>query len=154
VILQELKKHLELNKEKLFGDWVKRNSSYDCYICDRLCMDEDTVRYWDAVWKGQPIEFKKGKSIWLDLVRFSEAFLKCNPEASKETLTLFFIPNKAKDRIEQIVCVETYKLIEHIGLNREQAKQLVELNASVPRSLNVQTSLTPKDVRNIATFIV
>jgi hypothetical protein len=117
-------------------------------------MEEDTVRYWDAIWNNQEIEFKKGNSIWLDLVRYSEVLLQSNEDASKDTLTLFFIPNKAKDKIEEIICVVTKKLIEYIKLDQEKAEQLILLSENVPRSLNAQASLTKKDIRNIATFIV
>jgi hypothetical protein len=75
-------------------------------------------------------------------------------ESSKETITLFFIPNKSKDVIEEIICVNTKDLINFINLNEDSAKQLIELNEKVPRSLNAQASLTKKDIRTIATFIV
>lgn len=136
---------------KLIGDWIKNNSSYDSYICDILNMTEDTVRYWDAIWNNQHIEFKKGNSIWLDLVRYSEILLKTNMESSKEIITLFFIPNKRKDVIEEIICVTTKDLI---NLDEDGAKQLIGLNEKVPRSLKAQASLTKKDIRVIATFIV
>ncbi|WP_456485285.1 hypothetical protein [Hydrogenimonas sp.] len=154
MIIKQLEQHLEKNKEKLIGEWIKNNSSYDGYICSILNMQEDTVRYWDAIWNDQQIEFKKGNSIWLDLVRYSEILLKVNTDASKETLTLFFIPNKTKDKIEEVICVTTKKLIEYIKLDREKAEQLILLNKNVPRSLNAQASLTKKDIRNIAIFII
>jgi hypothetical protein len=153
-MLNQLEQHLIENKNKLMGEWIKNNSSYDGYICDILNMTEDTVRYWDAIWNNQYIEFKKGNSIWLDLVRYSEILLKTNIESSKETITLFFIPNKSKDVIEEIICVITKDLINLINLNEDSAKQLIELNEKVPRSLNAQASLTKKDIRTIATFIV
>jgi hypothetical protein len=152
--IKQLKEHLEKNKENLIGEWIKNNSSYDGYICDILNMHEDTVRYWDAIWNNQQIEFKKGNSIWLDLVRYSEILLKTNIDASKETLTLFFIPNKSKNEIEEVICVETKTLIKFINLDEEKAKQLILLNENVPRSLNAQASLTKKDIRSIAIFIV
>ena len=154
MIVEQLKQHLEKNKEKLIGEWIKNNSSYDSYICNILDMKENTVRYWDAIWQNKQIEFKKGNSIWLDLVRYSKILLKVNSDASKETLTLFFIPNKAKDKIEEVICVSTNKLIEYIKLDKEKAKQLISLNENVPRSLNAQASLTKKDVKSIAIFIV
>ena len=154
MIIKQLQQHLIDNKEYLIGKWIKNNSSYDGYICDILNMEEDTVRYWDAIWNNQQIEFKKGNSIWLDLVRYSEILLQSNEDASKDTVTLFFIPNKTKDKIEEVICVITKKLIEYINLDQEKAKQLILLNKNVPRSLNAQASLTKKDIRSIATFIV
>ena len=152
--IEQLKQHLKTNKKNLIGEWIKKNSSYENDICYILDMQEDKVRYWDAIWKNQPIEFKKGNYIWLDLVRYSEILLKINEDACRETLTLFFIPNKTKNKIEEIICVDTKKLIEYIKLDKEKAKQLILLNENVPRSLNAQASLTKKDVRNIASFIV
>lgn len=154
MIISELKHHLEKNKEKLIGEWIKKNSSYDNDICKILNMKEDTVRYWDAIWNNQQIEFKKGNSIWLDLVRYSETLLQINPDASKETLTLFFIPNSTKDKIEEIICVTTKKLIEYIKLDKKKAKELILLKENVPRSFNAQASLTKKDIKKIARFIV
>ena len=154
MIIEQLQRHLENKKDNLIGEWIKNNSSYDGYICKILDMEEDTVRYWDAIWNNQEIEFKKGNSIWLDLVRYSEVLLQSNEDASKDTLTLFFIPNKAKDKIEEIICVVTKKLIEYIKLDQEKAEQLILLSENVPRSLNAQASLTKNDIRNIATFIV
>lgn len=153
-MIDQLKQHLTNNKDNLIGEWIQNNSSYDGYICDILNMTEDTVIYWDAIWNEQYIEFKKGNSIWLDLVRYSEILLKSNDDASKETITLFFIPNKLRDTIEEIICVKTKDLIKFINLNQDGAKQLITLNDKVPRSLNAQASLTKKDIRGIATFIV
>ena len=154
MIVKQLEQHLKKHKEKLIGEWIKNNSSYDGYICDILDMEEDTVRYWDAIWNNQQIEFKKGNSIWLDLVRYSEILLQVNVNSSKETLTLFFIPNKLRDKIEEIICVRTKNLIEYIKLDKVKAEQLISLNEKVPRSLNAQASLTKKDIRKIAIFIV
>ncbi len=117
-------------------------------------MHINAARYWDAQWKTYYIKFKKGISIWLDLVRYSETFLKINEDASKETLTLFFIPNRKRERIEEIICVQTKSIIEKIRLTGEIASQLIKLNKAVPRSLNAQASLTKKDVRNLAEFII
>lgn len=154
MIIKQLEQHLKNKKDYLIGEWIKNNNSYDGYICDILDMQEDTGRYWDVIWNSQQIEFKKGNSIWLDLVRYSEILLQSNVNASKDTLTLFFIPNKTKNKIEEIICVTTKKLIEYIKLDQEKAEQLILLNENVPRSLNAQASLTKKDIRSIATFIV
>jgi len=41
-----------------------------------------------------------------------------------------------------------------IGLTEEQAKFLVKIKESVPRSLNAQASLTMKDIEDIKAFSV
>lgn len=154
LMIQELKEHLELNKEILHGDWVRNNSSYDGDICKLLNMEENTVRYWDAIWNGMYIEFKKGNSIWLDLVRYSEVLTKSNSDAEKETFTLFFIPNKERTGIVQVIGVRTQDIIDKLGLNEIYSKELLELNSIVPRSLNAQASLTKKDVTSISSFVI
>ena len=150
----DLKSHLKTNKPYLTGSWVDRNASYEDDICLLLRMNPKKSRYWDAEWNGLFLEFKKGKSIWLDLVRYSEIFLQVDTDASKETMTVFFIPNKARTQIEEIVVVDTKRLIEKLLLNTEVAKALIELNRMVPRSLNAQASLTLKDIRYISRWIV
>ena len=66
--MQDLVKHLSSNKALLTGEWLKKNSNYEKDICTILGMEEDTKRYWDAIWKQYYIEFKKGRSIWIDMV--------------------------------------------------------------------------------------
>ena len=152
--MQNLRTHLEKNIYNLKGEWVKKNSSYDKYICDILDMTEDTCRYWDAIWNSYFIEFKKGKSIWLDLVRFSEEILKINSNAEKHTITLFFIPNKEKNEILKIIGVKTSKIIKKLKLNEENAIFFIMSNENLPRSFNAQASLTIKDISEIADFII
>ena len=100
------------------------------------------------------MEFKKGRSIWLDLVRYSEILLSITPEAQTETITLFFLPTAYKNSIEEIVVVETKRLIEKMNLTDEIAHRLLELNEQVPRSLNAQASLTVNDIKMISDIIV
>ena len=100
------------------------------------------------------LEFKKGKSIWLDLVRYSEILLRVTTEASRPTITLFFVPGPYRYEIEEIVVVETNHLIEKLKLNEEIASSLVALNKHVPRQLNAQASLTLADIREIAQAII
>lgn len=153
-MFDDLKEHLSKNGNQLYGLWIRNNSSYDSDICDILEMNVSTGRYWDAQWNEYYMEFKKGNSIWLDLVRYSEIFLKINKDASKDTLTLFFIPDKERKKIEEVICVETKSIIKKVKLTEEIAKQLINLNDVVPRSFNAQASLTKKDVRDLAEFII
>jgi hypothetical protein len=63
----------------LNGEFVSKNSGYDGDICNIIQeFTETTTRYWDCIWESENlyIEFKKGKSIWLDLVRYSERCYK------------------------------------------------------------------------------
>lgn len=151
---EELRNHLLILKKELQGEWIEKRSGYDKYICDALQMKPMKSRYWDAEWNGFFLEFKKGRSIWLDLVRYSEVFLKVNTDASRETITLFFVPTQYKDKIEEIIVVETKSLIEKLRLTDKLARSLVELNAYVPRQLNAQASLTVNDVKEISRWVV
>jgi hypothetical protein len=150
----ELKNHLQANLKFLEGDWVKQNSGYENSICQLLGMMTNTGRYWDAKWNEHFLEFKKGRSIWLDLVRYSEILKKCNEDACQEVLSLFFIPDKEREKIIEILCVKTGLIIENLKLNEPYAETILELNKLVPRSLNAQASLTVADLRKIAQFIV
>ena len=109
---------------------------------------------WDAQWNGYKIEFKKWTSIWLDLIRYSEIVLWTTDNANNETITLFFIPDKDKLKIQEVLWIRTTLLIEKLWLDMEMAKILLEIHNTVPRSLNAQASLTVKDVRIIADFII
>jgi hypothetical protein len=154
LVYEDLKNHLLSFMFTLEGDWVQKKDQYEQFICDALLMQVDQGRYWDARWGNYVIEFKKGKSIWLDLVRYSEILLNHNESADIPVVNLFFIPNKEKTFIEEIICVETNKIISFLNLNIVFAQQLIELNSKVPRSLNAQASLTVRDLRNISEFII
>ncbi len=150
----DLKRHLSILKKELKGYWIEKNSGYDEDICNILEMTPRKSRYWDAEWNDLFLEFKKGRSIWLDLVRYGEILLKVSPEASRETVTIFFIPHKVENAIEEILVVDTKRLIEKLCLTDEIAVRLVELKKHVPRQLNAQASLTLRDVRNISCWII
>ena len=156
-LLDNLKGYLIENINKLSGEFVKKNNGYDAMICHILSeFQVNTSRYWDAVWvkKELHIEFKKGKSIWLDLVRYSEQKLGINNEAKIDSITLFFIPDRNKDHIEKIVGMKTENILNKLNLNDDEAKFIINLNNKVPRSLNAQASLTVNDIMGISDFIV
>jgi len=132
-----------LNK-KLVGEWVKRQSAYEQDLCRELNWQDKENRYFDAICDGINIEIKKGTSIWLDLRRYAETVKNQGPE----TITVFFIPNKTKDFIKTIFIVNTNKIIDWLNINRETADKILDIQ--VPRSLNMQASMTIKDVQKIA----
>jgi len=148
-----LKEHIAL----LSGSFVSKNSGYDGDICELIDgFEETTTRYWDCFWRDEflHIEFKKGRSVWLDLVRYSEIILGSSDESNIKTFTLFFIPDNRRSKIVEIIGLETSKLIEKNNLDKKDAIQLLDLNKTVPRSFNAQASLTLSDIRNISDFIV
>lgn len=150
----ELKNLLIAKKSNLFWHFVKQNSWYDAELAAILWMSADTCRYWDAIWNEQKIEFKKWRSIWLDLIRYSEILLKISPESSEDTITIFFIPDTSREKIVQIIWVKTEKIIQKLKLDLNISKSLIEMQQRMPRSLNAQASLTVKDVRDFADFII
>lgn len=152
--INELKIYLVSLKHNLVWDFLKNNSSYDWDICKVLFMEENTWRYWDAKWEWLNIEFKKWKSVWLDLIRYSEVVVWIDNSSRQKTFTLFFIPNKEKDKIIEIIWVNTERIIDKLWLDISIAKIFIELNKKMPRSLNAQASLTIKDIREIADFII
>jgi hypothetical protein len=129
---------------------VGRNSSYDAGACRALGLKLAVGRYWDAVLDGAAIELKKGKSIWIDLVRVAEQVTGSSEEARRETVTLFLIPDSERRQLEAAHLVPTGRLIDHLRVTPERAEVLLELKRSVPRSLNAQASLTVGDVRDLA----
>ncbi len=149
-----IEKHIIKHKKYLKGKWVKRNSGYDKAICKVLSMIPRKSRYWDAEWQGKLYEFKKGKSVWLNLVRYSEIILRTTTEATKPTTTLFFVPNPNRYKIQEIIIVETKHLIKRLKLNKKVASSLTSLSKYVPRQLNAQANLTLKDIREIAKAII
>ncbi len=155
--INDLESHLKNYIGSLGGDFVNKNSGYENAICEIIeGFSESTDRYWDCVWKEKymHIELKKGTSIWLDLVRYSEVILEKNPNAQTKTFTLFFIPNKEKTLIKEIIGIKTDTIIDKLSINAEHAKQLLSLNEVVPRSFNAQASLTVNDVKKLADFII
>lgn len=152
--IERLKELLKKYKVNLYWDFVKNNSNYDWDICNILWIDKDTGRYWDAQFEWLKIEFKKWKSIWLDLIRYSEIHLWINDNSKEKTITLFFIPDKDRNKIIEILGVFTDKIIWKLSLNKEISEILIELNNKMPRSLNAQASLTVKDIKDFADFII
>ncbi len=87
-------------------------------------------------------------------MRYGEVILKANTQACQETVTLFFIPNPARDKIEEVVGAKTEVLVAKMGLTEQDAKVLLDLAKKVPRSLNAQARLTVTDIQRLKAFSV
>lgn len=135
--------------DEITGSFINMNSSYENGLCGVLGWHVDKNRYFDATFQGLKIEIKKGRSIWLDLVRYSEIILGFGED---NTITAFFIPAREKDKINTLFVVDTKDLIKELRLNNDIAKTLLSLQKTVPRSLNVQASLTVADISKIAFY--
>lgn len=155
--MEELSNYLQEKKKVLKGCWISKNSGYENEACINLGFNCETKRYWDSEYNGLYIEIKKGKSIWLDEVRYCEIFMSDkieNEECKKETITMFLIPSKDKQRIENIILIDTVKLIQYLKINVEWAERLLIRKRETKRSLNCQQSMTIKDLKSIADYII
>jgi len=155
--MEKLNHYLQYKIKELNGEWISKNSGYEKEACINLGFKCDTKRYWDCEYNGLYIELKKGKSIWLDEVRYCEIFMSDkidNEECKKETITIFMIPSKDKNKIENIIIIDTQKLIPFMKINTEWAEILLTRHKKTTRSLNCQQSMTIKDLKLIADYII
>lgn len=140
----------------LEGDWVTKNSGYEGALAGALGWQAEPSRYWDArTPSGVLVEFKKGRSIWLDLVRFAEVILSNDGDANQPTVTLFFVPERHRSRHERRKIVEvlglpTRNVIDALKLSVDEAHSLVALHRKLPRAFNAQARFTLSDVRRMA----
>ena len=77
-----------------------------------------------------------------------------NEECKQETITMFLIPSKDKNRIETIILIDTRKIIQFLNINAEWAERLLIRKKETVRSLNCQQSMTIKDLKSIADCII
>ena len=154
IMYERLREHLHTLKADLKGYWILDYSPYKENLCHILKMRCRKSGYWDAEWEGLFLEFEKGRNIRLDLLRYSKALLKLDPDASVSTLTAFFIPTQRRERIEKIIVVDTRRLIKKLDLTEEVAKGLIALNKRIAGKLNAQASLTLKDLKEISLWTV
>ena len=155
--MEELYIYLKNKIKELDGVWISKNSGYEKEACFNLGFNCQTKRYWDCDYNGLYIEIKKGKSIWLDEVRYCEIFMSDkidNDECKQKTITIFLIPSNDKKKIENIIIVDTKKLIKFMQINTEWAERLLIRHKETIRSLNCQQSMTLKDVKLIADYII
>ena len=150
--MDELKTHIESIVGELDGEWIAKNSGYEKEACQQLRFKCDTKRYWDCIYNQSYIEIKKGKSIWLDEVRYCEILMSDDNDHKKNTITIFIIPTKNKRRIEKIYIIDTKKLIEFMKITLEWGAILLKRKKQTTRSLNCQQSMTLKDLKNIADY--
>ena len=156
--MEQLNIYLQNKINELNGAWISKNSGYEKEACINLGFNCQTKRYWDCEYNGLYIEIKKGKSIWLDEVRYCEIFMSdkiyINDECKQKTITIFLIPSNDKNKIENIIIIDTLKLIKFMQINTEWAERLLLRNKEAKRSLNCQQSMTLKDVKLIADYII
>jgi len=160
--IHELKAYLQTKINSLSGAWINKNSGYEQLVCDKLGFTCQTSRYWDCVYNGLYIEVKKGKSIWLDEIRYAEQIsIQTNTSIDlpidnkfQKTITIFLIHNKDKTAISNIYVIDTDKLIKFMNITPEWAISLIARRKDVKRCLNCQQSMTVKDLAQIADYVV
>jgi hypothetical protein len=153
--MENLKSHLTYKINELNGDWISKKSGYEKGVCQQLGFTYETKRYWDCLFNNTYIEIKKGKSIWLDEVRYCEILMNKtidNEDCKKDTITIFIIPTKDKKNIEKIYIIDTKKIILFLKLTPEWATTLLLRRTQIKRSLNCQQSMTISDLNNIADY--
>ena len=149
--------HLQTTINKLKGPWISKNSGYEKEACLNLGFNCETKRYWDCEYDGSYIEIKKGKSIWLDEVRYCEIFMSDNidnDECKKKTITMFLIPTKDKKKVEKIYIIDTQKLIDFMKIDKVWAERLLSRHKQTKRGVNCQQRMTIKDLRLIADYTI
>ena len=107
------------------GEWTKNNYNYESGLCECVRWNKVSTRYYDAIFDTLKIEIKKGKSIQLDLVRYSEIVLG---KGDEDTITAFFIPNNDRTEITHIYFVKTKSIIELLRIDKTNAEYLLHLN--------------------------
>ena len=155
--MDNLHNYLQTKINELNGTWIYKNSGYEKEACLNLGFNCETKRYWDCEYDGSYIEIKKGKSIWLDEVRYCEIFMSDtidNDECKKKTITMFLIPTKDKNKIEKIYIIDTQKLIDFMKIDKVWAERLLSRHKQTTRSLNCQQSMMIKDLRLIADYTI
>ncbi len=150
----DLKEHLRRHIDACRGNWVRKRNGYEGPLCGALGIELEETRYQDGTWADFSIELKKGKSVWLDLVRYSEILLEKPHLNSPKSVGLFCVPDNEKEIITDIIAVPTPNLLRKLALSDAHARALLELRDHLPRQLNAQASLTVKDVRAIADFSI
>lgn len=159
-------------------EWINKNNNYEDGACKCIGLAIKKGRYADAEFNGYSIELKKGQSIWLDLVRYSELLTgiknikgskdeksikkaKEELESAKEklfngkSLTIFLITEKdntGNRMVSRIAGIKTNDIISHVKLDEDMAKKILELQNKLPRQLNAQASMTVNDVIKKAIF--
>ena len=152
--MEQLNEYLHGKMEDLRGSWISKNSGYENDLCIILGFNCQKERYWDCEYNDLYIEIKKGKSIWLDEVRYSEIFMGINDKCKQKTITIFLIPSKDKNKIENIIIVDSQKLIDYLKIDAKSAEFLLTHREIINRSLNCQQSVSLKDLKSMADYIV
>lgn len=150
--MTELNTYLQHKIKELNGTWISKNSGYEKEACINLGFTCETKRYWDCKYNDTYIEIKKGKSIWLNEVRYCEIVMNSNEDCKKKTFTIFIIPSKNKTIIDTIYIIDTQKLIHFMKLTPEWAVQVLCRYKETGKSLNYQYPMTIKELREIADF--
>ena len=145
-------------KEKIVnmeGDWVVPKNNYEKNFCDILdweCIPKG--RYYDAKSEKNSIyiEIKKGiGGMWLDMIRYSEILLGIG---TQDTITVFLNWSKKLKRVNRIYVINTKVLMHALGLTKDIAKSILDMNKTFPGRINHLQCMTQTKIKNIAKHII
>lgn len=142
------------NFHLLKGSFVVPKNSYETDLCKVIGWEVFDSRYYDALSKNQNvfIELKKGQgSMHFDMIRYSEIVLGFGKQ---DTVTVFFKWNKKREQITEALVIDTRKIIQFLGLDREKAKRCLAIHRNAVRGVNMLAAATITDLRKLADFQV
>lgn len=150
--MQPLINDIQLNIDKMVGDYVIKMNSYEKDFCTLMNWECVNSRYYDCVTGNNYIELKKGKSMmWFDMVRYSEIFLG---KGTQNTITLFIQYDKTKKRVNEIYIIPTVNIIKFLKIDKDTAEFAIKTYNNQTRGLNMQASMSKNDMKSIATHII
>jgi hypothetical protein len=136
------------------GDWIIPKNNYENVFCDLLNWKCSCSRYYDAINTQHDIyiEIKKGiGGMWLDMIRYSEILLGTG---TQDTVTVFFNWNKKLKRVNRIFVINTKILMRGLGLTKDIAKSILELDKTLPGRINHLQCMTMNQIKKISSYII
>jgi len=108
----------------LEGECIENSRSYDKKLCEltKGLLIHENRTYWDAVTPyGAHVENKKCKgSMWFNLGRYAQIYLKLDEDSKIETFTAIYKYNG--DKVTEILLIETQNLTQRLLKNYIEKK--------------------------------
>ena len=89
--------------------------------------------------------------MWLDMIRYSEILLGTG---TQDTVTVFFNWNKKLKRVNRIFIINTKILMRGLGLTKDIAKSILELEKTLPGRINHLQCMTMNQIKKISSYII
>ena len=147
-----IKKKLQSYIHLLQGDFTVKEKHYEERLCSLLEWECYNDRYFDAFNGESFIEIKKGLGhMFYNMIRYAEIYLKCGKQ---DTITLFMRYNKSKKRIDEVLIIDTQKILDFLDLSATKASLCIYMKKTAKRQIHIQASATLKDMRQWSSYIV